>query len=65
MRAAYRPAAPFDIKKFVEEEEGEEEFDDVPRVMRPLIFPMIATLEAFTIEYGLHRGAGGSRACSR
>ena len=56
VRAAYRPAAPFDIKRFVEEEEGEEEFDDVPRVMRPLIFPMIATLEAFTIEYGLHRG---------
>ena len=56
VRAAYRPAAPFDIKKFVEEEEGEEEFEDVPRVMRPLIFPMIATLEAFTIEYGLHQG---------
>ena len=56
VRAAYRPAAPFDIKKFVEEEEGEEEFDDVPRAVRPLIFPMIATLEAFTIEYGLHQG---------
>jgi hypothetical protein len=56
VRAAYRPAAPFDIKKFVEEEEGEEEFDDVPRAIRPLIFPMIATLEAFTIEYGLHQG---------
>jgi hypothetical protein len=56
VRAAYRPAAPFDIKKFVEEEEGEEEFDDVPRAIRPLIFPMIATLEAFTVEYGLHQG---------
>ena len=56
VRAAYRPAAPFDIKRFVEEEEGEEEFDDVPRAIRPLIFPMIATLEAFTIEYGLHQG---------
>jgi hypothetical protein len=56
VRAAYRPAAPFDIKRFVEEEEGEEEFEDVPRVMRPLIFPMIATLEAFTVEYGLHQG---------
>ncbi len=56
VRAAYRPAAPFDIKKFVEEEEGEEEFDDVPRAIRPLIFPMVATLEAFTIEYGLHQG---------
>jgi hypothetical protein len=56
VRAAYRPAAPFDIKKFVEEEEGEEEFEDVPRAMRPLIFPMIATLEAFTVEYGLHQG---------
>ena len=56
VRAAYRPAAPFDIKRFVEEEEGEEEFEDVPRVIRPLIFPMIATLEAFTIEYGLHQG---------
>ena len=55
VRAAYRPAAPFDIKKFVEEEEGEEEFDDVPRAIRPLIFPMVATLEAFTIEYGLHQ----------
>ena len=56
VRAAYKPAAPFDIKKFVEEEEGEEEFDDVPRVMKPLIFPMVATVEAFTVEYGLHQG---------
>jgi hypothetical protein len=56
VRAAYRPAAPFDIEKLVKEEEGEDEFDDVPRAMRPLLFPMIATLEAFTIEYGLHRG---------
>ncbi|MGQ0712090.1 MAG: hypothetical protein ACT4PJ_00005 [Gemmatimonadaceae bacterium] len=56
VRAAYRPAAPFDIKKFVEEEEGEEEFDDVPRAIRPLIFPMVATIEAFTVEYGLHQG---------
>ncbi len=56
VRAAYRPAAPFDIKRFVEEEEGKEEFDDVPRAIRPLIFPMVATLEAFTIEYGLHQG---------
>ena len=56
VRAAYRPAAPFDIKKFVEEEEGEEEFKDVPRAVRPLIFPMVATLEAFTVEYGLHQG---------
>ena len=56
VRAAYRPAAPFDIKKFVEEEEGEEEFEDVPRAIRPMIFPIVATLEAFTIEYGLHQG---------
>jgi hypothetical protein len=56
VRAAYRPAAPFDIKKFVEEEDGEDEFDDVPRVIKPLIFPMIATLETFTVEYGLHQG---------
>jgi hypothetical protein len=53
VRAVYRPAAPWDIAKYVESVDPGE-FDDVPRLVRPMIFPMTATITAFTVEYGLH-----------
>jgi hypothetical protein len=54
VRAAFRPAAPMDIKKFVEEEDDSTAFKDVPWAVKPMIFPMVLTVSAFTIEYGLH-----------
>ncbi|MBX6332783.1 MAG: hypothetical protein IRY91_13125 [Gemmatimonadaceae bacterium] len=53
VRAVFRPAAPWDIVRYVKEEDSTA-FDDVPRFVRPLIFPMVANVEAFTVEYGLH-----------
>lgn len=51
VRAAYRPSVPLDIVMLAERD-GD---DDIPRWLRP----MIATVHAVTIEYGLHRSEEG------
>ena len=53
VRGAFRPAAPLDIKRFVEEDDPKS-FEDVPGVMKPIIFPMELTISAVTVEYALH-----------
>src|SRR6185437_35080 len=53
VRAVYRPAAVWDIRKTAEADDSTA-FDDVPRLVRPIIFPMNATIGAFTVEYGLY-----------
>ena len=53
VRAVYRPAAVWDIARTAQADDSTA-FDDVPRLMRPVIFPMNATIGAFTVEYGLH-----------
>ena len=53
VRGVFRPAAPMDIKKFVEEQDPKS-FADVPTLVKPMIFPMEFTVAAFTVEYGLH-----------
>lgn len=53
VRGVFRPAAPWDIKKFVEEDDSAA-FKDVPGWVKPAIFPMEMTIAAFTVEYGLH-----------
>jgi len=53
VRGAFRPAAPLDIKKFVEEDDPKS-FEDVPAAVKPMIFPMTLTISAFTVEYALH-----------
>jgi hypothetical protein len=53
VRAVYRPAAPWDIKAYVEQDDSTA-FEDVPGWVRPMIFPMVANVTAFTVEYGLH-----------
>ena len=55
VRAAYRMSVPMDIKA-VAEEEDEDAFEDVPRVLKPMLFPMKAELSAVGIEYGLYQG---------
>lgn len=53
VRAIYRFSAPMDIAK-VAEADDPEAFDDVPRWVRPMIFPMRANISALTVEYGLY-----------
>jgi len=53
VRAVYRPSLPFDIVPFVEATD-KESFEDVPKVMKPVIFPMVLDITALTVEYDLH-----------
>ena len=55
VRAAYRMSVPMDIKAVAEEEDGES-FNDVPAVMKPMLFPMTAEISAIGVEYGLYQG---------
>ena len=55
VRAAYRMSVPMDIKA-VAEEDDPKSFEDVPRVMKPLLFPMKAEISAIGVEYGLYQG---------
>jgi hypothetical protein len=55
VRAAYRMSVPMDIKA-VAEEDDPESFNDVPAVMRPMLFPMKAEISAIGVEYGLYQG---------
>ena len=53
VRAVFRPSAPFDIMHFLKEEEPDD-YHEIPRVARAMISPATLTIEAFTVEYGLH-----------
>lgn len=52
VRAVYRPAAEMDIAQMARDDDPHS-FDDVPTLVKPLIFPMSATISAFIVEYGL------------
>ena len=55
VRAAYRMSVPMDIKAVAEEDDGES-FKDVPALVKPMIFPMTASVSAIGVEYGLYQG---------
>ena len=55
VRAAYRMSVPMDIKAVAEEDDSTS-FDDVPRVLKPMLFPMKAEISAIGVEYGLYQG---------
>ena len=55
VRAAYRMSVPMDIKAVAEEEDSSS-FDEVPRVLKPMLFPMKAEISAVGVEYGLYQG---------
>ena len=55
VRAAYRMSVPMDIKAVAEEEDSSS-FEDVPRVIKPMLFPMKAEISAVGVEYGLYQG---------
>jgi len=53
VRAVYRPSQPLDVVKFVEAGDAEG-FEDVPTLVKPMIFPMSFDVTALTVEYDLH-----------
>ena len=53
VRAVYRPSQPLDVVKFVEATDAEG-FEDVPTLVKPMIFPMSFDVTALTVEYDLH-----------
>jgi hypothetical protein len=53
VRAVYRPSLPFDVVEFVEATE-KDAFEDVPKLVKPIIFPMSLEVTALTVEYELH-----------
>ncbi|HEU4720268.1 MAG TPA: hypothetical protein VFS59_02810 [Gemmatimonadaceae bacterium] len=55
VRAAYRMSVPMDMKAVAEEEDSTS-FDEVPRVLKPMLFPMKAEISAVGVEYGLFQG---------
>jgi hypothetical protein len=55
VRAAYRMSVPMDIEAVAKSDDSTE-FDDVPMLVKPLIFPMTAQITAIGVEYGLYQG---------
>jgi hypothetical protein len=55
VRAAYRMSEPMDIVAIAKADDPKE-FDDVPAMMRPMLFPMTAQVSAIGVEYGLFQG---------
>jgi hypothetical protein len=54
VRAVYRPSIPLDVVEFVEATE-KDAFADVPKLVKPMIFPMSLEVTALTVEYELHQ----------
>jgi hypothetical protein len=55
VRAAYRMSVPMDIKAVAEEDDSSS-FQDVPALIKPMLFPMTASISAIGVEYGLYQG---------
>ena len=55
VRAAYRMSVPMDIKAVAEEDDSTS-FGDVPAILKPMLFPMTASVSAIGVEYGLYQG---------
>jgi hypothetical protein len=53
VRAVFRPSAPFDILEFIEREDGDGD-EGIPGPVRAMMSPATITIDAFTVEYGLH-----------
>jgi hypothetical protein len=55
VRAAYRMSVPMDIKAVAEADDSTS-FKDVPALIKPMLFPMTASVSAIGVEYGLYQG---------
>lgn len=59
VRAVYRLSTQMDIWKVAKEQADSsdtKDMDEIPTLVKPLIFPMIAEIQAITVEYGLFNG---------
>lgn len=50
VRAAFKPAAPFNMIKLI----GEDDFRDIPAPARAMMTPFTFDVQSFTIDYGLY-----------
>jgi hypothetical protein len=50
VRAAFKPAAPFNMIKLI----GEDDFRDIPAPARAMMTPFVFDVHSFTIDYGLY-----------
>lgn len=55
VRAAYRMSVPMDIQAVAKDGDSTS-FKDVPALMKPMLFPMTASISAVGVEYGLYQG---------
>ena len=55
VRAAYRMSVPMDIQAVAEQDDSTS-FKDVPALIKPMLFPMTASVSAIGVEYGLYQG---------
>ncbi|MEP6992551.1 MAG: hypothetical protein ABJA80_16575 [bacterium] len=55
VRAAYRMSVPMDIKAVAQADDSTS-FKDVPALVKPMLFPMTASVSAIGVEYGLYQG---------
>jgi hypothetical protein len=54
VRAAYRLAEPMDIFRDLKDVDDDDDLDSMPRLVKPLLSPMVFNISAITVEYGLH-----------
>jgi hypothetical protein len=56
VRGVFRLAEPMDIFAVAKQEDGEDPKKDIPIWLRPLLTPMIASVDVITVDYGLFEG---------
>ncbi len=55
VRAAYRMSVPMNIAAVARADDSTS-FNDVPALVKPMLFPMTAAISAIGVEYGLYQG---------
>lgn len=56
VRGVFRMAEPMDIFAVAKEEDGEDPKKDMPVWLRPMLTPMVASVDVITVDYGLFDG---------
>ena len=56
VRGVFRMAEPMNIFAVAKQEDGEDPEKDIPIWLRPLMTPMVASVDVITVDYGLFNG---------
>lgn len=56
VRGVFRMAEPMNIFAVAKQEDGEDPEKDIPIWLRPMLTPMIASVDVITVDYGLFNG---------